>query len=493
MGVNNMPDEQNDKLTLAEQAEQDFSEVIDTETLSVELEELNKRISTRVIGQERATKSFIDTYARAKAGIRDPRRPFAWLLIGPTGVGKTELAKQAAVLWLDASPQKEDTNFAFIVPCGSSLGERHNISILIGSPPGYVGYDQSGLKEEELFKHDPRWKEFNKELQRIMKTTELLERVDISPTDAPELVQRLNDIVELARKHYGPFRTAIIFDEIEKADPAVQRFLLTPLQEGELRLQNGNVIDLSGGALFFTSNSGQREIQALFAGKLSRQRLGFVPNEKPKTLDDFTPEQLEQLDRRIYETARDAAKRDLIPELLGRIGKRHMIVLRPLWTSDYLLILKHKFLPQFQSHFDGSDEKHPPILMRFSDGFTRFLVEKGASLEYGARNLQEAQDQYAGVPLGKAILAGRICNGDKILFDVRQKNGEKEVVIRRMPRPKGVTLEPIQLAKDPGPFDGTNRVVKLYKDFLVKSQASKGPRGPKQPALPAPRKDPNGR
>lgn len=184
-----------------------------------ELLTLEESLSCRVIGQDEAVRSVVLAVRRSRAGIADPERPFgSFLFAGPTGVGKTELAKALAELLF---PEKG----AFIRLDMSEFMEKHSVAKLIGSPPGYVGYEDAGF---------------------------LTERVRKNPY------------------------SLILFDEIEKAHPDVCNILLQILEDGVLTDSKGQRVNFRNTMIIMTSNIG--------AGYLSENeiRIGFSGSDTSK-------------------------------------------------------------------------------------------------------------------------------------------------------------------------------------------------------------------
>jgi ATP-dependent Clp protease ATP-binding subunit ClpC len=203
------------------------------------------RLHERVIGQEAAIEALSDAIRRARAGLKDPRRPIgSFIFLGPTGVGKTELAKALAEFMFD----DED---AIVRLDMSEYQERHTVSRLIGAPPGYVGYDEGG------------------------------------------------GLTEAVRRR--PYRV-ILFDEIEKAHPDVFNTLLQILDDGRLTDGQGRTVDFRNTVVIMTSNLGTGEkgkTIGLQLGKRTtsegdRQRL--EENVLRALREHFRPEFLNRID-----------------------------------------------------------------------------------------------------------------------------------------------------------------------------------------------------
>ncbi len=183
-----------------------------TEKESAKLKKLEATLTNRVVGQEEAVKVVANAIRRGRVGLKDPRRPIgSFLFLGPTGVGKTELSKALA----EAVFGNENSMIRVDM---SEYMEKHSVSKLIGSPPGYVGYDDGG---------------------------QLSERVRRNPY------------------------SVILFDEIEKAHPDVFNVLLQILDEGHITDSTGRKVDFKNTVIIMTSNVGAQKI-------IEPKHLGFV-------------------------------------------------------------------------------------------------------------------------------------------------------------------------------------------------------------------------
>lgn len=201
------------------------------ESETVKLLNLEKILHSRVIGQEEAVKAVAKAVRRARAGLKDPKRPIgSFIFLGPTGVGKTELARALA----DAMFGDED---AMIRIDMSEYMEKHSTSRLIGSPPGYVGYEEGGQLTEKV-----------------------------------------------RRKPYS----VVLLDEIEKAHPDVFNILLQVLEDGRLTDSKGRTVDFRNTIVIMTSNVG--------ADSLKRNKyVGFNLQDGEQDYKDMKGKVLEEL------------------------------------------------------------------------------------------------------------------------------------------------------------------------------------------------------
>ena len=198
---------------------------------------LESELSARVVGQSHAISAVSNAIRRSRAGIADPARPNgSFLFLGPTGVGKTELCKVLADLLFD-------NKRALIRLDMSEFMEKHSVSKLIGAPPGYIGYESSGLLTEEVRK----------------------------------------------RPH-----SLILLDEIEKAHPEIFNLLLQILDDGHLTDNKGRRVNFKNAVVVMTSNLGAEEIQVGLNASHNMPNLkGLVMN---KVKANFRPEFINRID-----------------------------------------------------------------------------------------------------------------------------------------------------------------------------------------------------
>ncbi len=232
--------------------------------------QLPEHLHRRVVGQEEAIQAVSDAVQRARSGINDPNRPLgSFIFLGPTGVGKTELARALAEFLFDDEQAMTRLDM-------SEYMEKHAVSRLIGAPPGYVGYDEGGQLTEAV-----------------------------------------------RRRPYS----VVLFDEIEKAHPDVFNTLLQILDDGRLTDSQGRTVDFRNTLVLMTSNLGSQQLTQLGAGdteeedfvKLTQQK--FAVQEALK--QHFRPEFLNRIDDTIvFHPLRRQHMRDIIQIQLQRLGKR---------------------------------------------------------------------------------------------------------------------------------------------------------------------------
>ena len=243
-----------------------------TENDSQRLNNLEKVLHERVVGQEEAVNAVARAIRRGRVGLKDPKRPIgSFLFLGPTGVGKTELSKALAYSMFGSES-------ALIRVDMSEYMEKHSVSKMVGSPPGYVGYDEGGQLSEKV-----------------------------------------------RRNPYS----VILFDEIEKAHPDVFNILLQVLDDGHITDSSGRTVDFKNTVIILTSNAGAQRI-------VEPKHLGFASNTddekdysamKNNVMDEvkqmFKPEFLNRIDETIvfHQLTRDNLK-EILDILLKEINNR---------------------------------------------------------------------------------------------------------------------------------------------------------------------------
>jgi ATP-dependent Clp protease ATP-binding subunit ClpB len=319
---------------------------------------LGDELHRRVIGQDEAVTRVTEAIIRSKAGIKDPDKPIgSFLFLGPTGVGKTELAKALAAALFD-----DEKNMVRIDM--SEYMEKFSVSRLIGAPPGYVGYEEGGQLTEAV-----------------------------------------------RRKPYS----VVLFDEIEKAHPDVFNVLLQVLDDGRITDSQGRTVDFKNTILIMTSNLGAQEILSDIE---NREKAGVSGDKVKFNFDDeeeaggnlsgafredpehweissYTRERVQQL---LRETFR--------PEFLNRLDET--IMFNPLSRSDIKgiidLIIEDLNLRLAERR----------ISIRLTDEAKSFVAEAAYDPAYGARPLKRYIQKNVETAGARLILADEVSEGDTI-------------------------------------------------------------------------------
>lgn len=212
---------------------------------SIKLLNMKEELQTRVVGQDKAIETLTKAIRRSRIGLKDPNKPIGtFMFLGPTGVGKTHLAKELAKLMFGSTD-------ALIRVDMSEYMEKHTVSRLIGSPPGYVGYEEGGQLTEKV-----------------------------------------------RRKPYS----IVLLDEIEKAHPEVFNLLLQVMDEGRLTDNSGRTVDFKNTIVIMTSNIGTRQLKEFgkgigFAAQIRTDEKEYSHSVITKALNkSFAPEFINRLD-----------------------------------------------------------------------------------------------------------------------------------------------------------------------------------------------------
>ena len=221
---------------------------------------LEERLHERLVGQEEAITAVSDAIRRSRAGLGDPDRPIgSFLFLGPTGVGKTELAKTLAELLFDDEKSMVRIDM-------SEYMERHSVSRLVGAPPGYIGYDEGGQLTEAI-----------------------------------------------RRRPYS----VVLLDEVEKAHADVFNLLLQVLDDGRLTDGQGRTVDFTNTVLIMTSNAGAEFITGELSMDEIRQRVDGVLRQQ------FRPEFLNRVDETvIFQRLDEAEIRQIVELQVARLVRR---------------------------------------------------------------------------------------------------------------------------------------------------------------------------
>ncbi|WP_201613300.1 ATP-dependent Clp protease ATP-binding subunit [Gulosibacter hominis] len=289
---------------------------------------LESELHQRVIGQDAAVTAVSDAIRRSRAGVSDPSRPTgSFMFLGPTGVGKTELAKALAELLFDDER-------AIVRIDMSEYGEKHSVSRLVGAPPGYVGYEQGGQLTEAV-----------------------------------------------RRRPYS----VVLFDEVEKAHPEVFDVLLQVLDDGRLTDGQGRTVDFRNTLLILTSNLGsQFLVDPLLSADEKHEAVMSAVRQA------FKPEFINRLDELVVFDA-------LTPEQLAQIVALGVQKLEQRLAERRL---------QIQVDADARE----------------WLAERGYDPIYGARPLRRLMQHEIDDRLARALLAGKVHDGDTVRVSVATDN-----------------------------------------------------------------------
>lgn len=293
-----LAEHQDSQLLKEEVGEEDIAQVVSrwtgipvTKMMTGEREKLlhlEETLHQRVVGQDKAVQVVSDAIIRARAGIKDPNRPIgSFIFLGPTGVGKTELAKTLAESLFD-----DERNIIRIDM--SEYMEKHTVSRLIGAPPGYVGYDEGGQLTEAV-----------------------------------------------RRRPYS----VILLDEIEKAHPDIFNVLLQILDDGRLTDGKGRVVNFKNTIIIMTSNLGSHEILESKDYDEANKKVRDLLKQY------FRPEFLNRVDDIVvFKALQKEQVKDIVSILLERLGKRleKQVKIHLTWTDNVLQALADQgFNPQF--------------------------------------------------------------------------------------------------------------------------------------------------
>jgi ATP-dependent Clp protease ATP-binding subunit ClpB len=289
---------------------------------------LEQQLHRRVVGQDEAVQVVAEAVRRSRSGLSDPRRPIgSFLFLGPTGVGKTELARALAETLFD-------DEHALIRMDMSEYQEKHTVARLIGAPPGYVGFEEGGQLTEAI-----------------------------------------------RRRPYA----VILFDEIEKAHPDVFNVLLQVLDDGRLTDGQGRTVDFRNTLLIMTSNLGSERIRAF--------------------TDDTSSAQFELMKRAVLDEVRKAFR----PEFLNRVDE---IVVFHVLKSEQLRRIVDIQLEQLRRRLEA---RH--ITLDLTPALIDHIAQIGYEPDYGARPLKRAIQKELETPLSRALLEGRVRDGQHVIAD----------------------------------------------------------------------------
>ncbi len=360
--------------------------ILDSTLHSPEAVEFEEALRAKIVRQEEAVQAMVDLFQVFRAGLNSPGRPVgSFLFLGPTGSGKTRIVEAAAEILFGGSRAVTK------VDCGE-FQHSHEISKLIGSPPGYLGHRE---------------------------THPLINQEGLAASHTEKLKLSF-----------------LLFDEIEKASDALWQLLLGMLDKATLTLGDNRRVDLSQTVIFMTSNLGGTEITELMQGGM-----GFIqPEDKPMT----------NLDQKVERTAVEAARRKFSPEFMNRLDK--IVVFHSLNRKQLAEVLQIE-LGQLQQRV--LETQSGQFLFRMTEAGREFLLREGTDQRYGARHLKRAIERHVVFPLANLLATGQVKAGDKLCIDWDPRVGGmvfwKEVEASRstVPQPQLVSA-PIQKAAGTG-------------------------------------------
>ena len=324
-----------------------------TESDAERLRDLENDLGKRVIGQEEAVEAVSRAIKRGRLGLKDPKRPTgSFIFLGTTGVGKTELAKALAVEMFGS----EEALIRFDM---SEYMEKFDVNKFIGSPPGYVGYDESGQLTEAV-----------------------------------------------RRKPYS----VILFDEIEKAHPDVLNILLQVLEDGRLTDGQGRTVDFKNSIVIMTSNIGAKTLTTS-----QGRRIGFGLTPDADTTAKGAPEDEKDLyGGRTYEEAKEVVTKELkdtlSPEFINRVDE--IIFFRMLGKGSMEAIALN-MLEDVTTRVENLG-----IHLSITEEAVALLANEGYDAEYGARPLRRKIQTEVEDRLGEAMLDNVVGEGDTAVVDV---------------------------------------------------------------------------
>jgi ATP-dependent Clp protease ATP-binding subunit ClpA len=330
---------------------------------------LEERLREAVVDQDRAIKQFVRVHEAYMSGIAVPNRPQQIMLfVGPTGSGKTHVVEKFC----------EFMNVGLIKVDCAEFQHDHEVAKLIGAPPGYVG----GNIEPKINKNaiEKKWKEEG-----------------------------------------APQYTVVLFDEIEKADPAFHQLLLGILDKGKLTSGKNESIDMTQTVVVMTSNLGSKAIRK----HLTQQTMGFIKTKTEEDQDDA-----------IYQVGKSAVEHFFSPEFFNRVDR--MVVFRPL--ND--VALRRVLECELKYVQDDLLRANKFIGLEVSERCKDFLIKEGTNREYGARELKRAVQRHLMTKVRRAIASDQAASKDVIVADYENDVLTLDIVkdALLLPKPKTEAL-----------------------------------------------------
>ena len=327
---------------------------LDARVRSPRVQAFDEKLAARIIGQENAVRGMSSLYQLFLAGLNQTNRPVGTLLfLGPTGSGKTRVVEAAAEVFFG------DANAVIKIDC-AEFQHSHEISKLIGSPPGYLGHRETSplLSQENL---------------------------DRFKTEETPL-------------------SLVLFDEIEKASDALWQLLLGILDKGTLTLGDNRRVDFSRCVIVMTSNLGAREMSGLMSAGI-----GFAGAQRANSASDGD----RNIDEKIYRTAVQAASRNFAPEFMNRIDK--VVVFHSLTEQHLRQILDLELCALQERILRSANAK---FVFQCSAEVKEMLLREGIDYRYGARHLKRSIERLLVLPISNLVATGQVEVGDSVYVDL---------------------------------------------------------------------------
>lgn len=430
---------------------------LDYKSPSAKVRIWERRFREYVVSQDRAVKKVVTDLCLTEVGFSEPRKPKGtFIFAGPTGVGKTHLVEILAKLMFG-----EIDAYTYI-DC-NMFSERHEVSRLVGSPPGYVGWgeDVAMLAQEKIdsfgfYKSLPS--NAREELESIRFWKKKIGRPK-TQTEAERLFRLQMREEEILMEHRNPdgYPSIILFDEVEKAHRTLFTHLFDIVDKARLSLGDGSITDFHNSYIFMTSNVGAERIKDILAGK---GRPGFVH------------ESFRDVSELIYRTTLEEMENFFrgIPEFLGRVGKENIVVFKELERRDLagILEMRLKEVEEKLSRIEG-------LKLYFSNRLKDFILDESSdplNKIMGARPLQRLVKKHILEPLSILVMKGPeedgIGPGDQVFLTVK----DKEVRIKRLFR-RAPPVSPKSKEVNPGPrLPAVISPVKPERKIPVESEKS---------------------